>query len=126
VFFGAALLVLWAATAAFMWRNHVHDPFNALLEGSARYGHNPPGALGNGLILISVEMVLAAVLVRPWSRPTIGSASIGLLFAAPWALCSMLMTMHAGGIIAIHFLWTVVLALFFVVAVIVSARMKVS
>ena len=107
-----------------MWWNHLRDPFDPLLEGTARYGHNPPGALANGLVLITVELAVAVLLLRPWSRPSPGSTLIGLLLAAPWALCSMLMTMHAGGVIAIHFVWTAVLAVYFFVVVVLVARRK--
>lgn len=120
--YAISLVALWAATAVLMWRNHALDPFDPLVQGTARYGHNPEGGLRVGLIAIAIELVLAAAIVRPWSRPAVGRSVVGLLLAAPWAVLSMMMTMHAGGIVAIHFLWTVALSGYCLILIVIAAR----
>ena len=121
--FGAALLLLWAATAAMMWRSHVSDPFDPRLVGTARYGHNHAGALGQGLLAISIELGVALLLLRPWAaRAGVGRAGLGLLLALPWAMLSMMTSMHAGSIVALHFLWTAVLAIWFFALLVAEVR----
>ena len=41
---------------------------------------------------------------RSWRR-----SGLTLLLAAPWSAYSLLLTMHGGGVIALHLLWMLVL-----------------
>jgi hypothetical protein len=108
----AALPALWAITAALMVRDHVADAYDSTRTGTDSYGHNHDGALLQGLGLTLLELVIIYALLRPrtyersWSRP------LGALFLlVPWTGLSMIMTMHAGGIVALHFLWLASLVL---------------
>jgi hypothetical protein len=122
--FGGLLLLLWLATAATMWRDQVRDPYDASLVGTARYGHNHDGALRDGLVAASIELVLAIALFAPWAAPSVGRAVLGLLLAASWTLSSMMLSMHGGGVVAIHFLWMGALTLWFLALAIASGRVN--
>lgn len=120
--YSIALVAMWATTVALMVRSHLLDPFDPRRQGTAVYGHNPEGALRVGLTAITIELALAFLVIRPWLRPAVGRSTIGLLLAAPCAVLSMLMTMHAGGIVALHFLWMALLSVYCFVSIVVAAR----
>ena len=100
-----------------MVRDWIIDPYNSALAGAARYGHNHSGALGEGLAACFIELVLLVALLRPWSFDRSWGRALGALaLTLPWTVFSMVITMHAGGIVAIHFLW-----LCFVVVLLLAA-----
>jgi hypothetical protein len=109
------LVFLWLVTALLMVRDDANDPYSPDLEGSARYGHNHQGALWQTLLITLVELAILYAFLRPWSyRRSWGRAVAALALFLPLAAFSMLMTMHAGGILLIHFLWlAVVMVLLF-------------
>ena len=101
--------VAWALVAALMGQSWRSDPYDPGLTGTSAYGHNGEGALSTGLVLTGIEALVLLVALRPWSysarawwRPL-----TVLPLAIPWTLLSAVLTMHAGGIIAIHLLWLV-------------------
>jgi hypothetical protein len=76
-------------------------------EGTRAYGHNQFGALANGIMLTVLELVVLLAILRPWSYDrSWGRSLVAALLLLPVTAFSMLMTMHAGGIITLHFLWT--------------------
>jgi len=120
---GVVLLLLWLATAAAMWRSVVQDPYDASLVGTARYGHNDEHALRWGLTAIAIELLIAVAVLRPWRQArNAGPAAVALLLVVPWAMVSTIMSMHAGGVLALHWVWCVVLALYCFVQLIAAAR----
>jgi hypothetical protein len=115
-------LVLWAATVTLMVRDDRRDPFRAALEGTARYGHNHDGALTTGIVLATLEAVVLIGILRPWSYDrSWARAAVALVLWLPWTALSMVFTMHAGGVLLIHFLWLFALLCALVVTIIWSA-----
>jgi hypothetical protein len=100
------LAALGALTIALMVRNWVQDPFDPTLEGTARYGHNGDGTLLFGVGFVVVELAVLHVLLLPWKQGrSVGWTVLALLLLVPWGLFSALMSMHTGGIVALHFCW---------------------
>jgi apolipoprotein N-acyltransferase len=91
--------------------NALQDPYNPLLEGTRRYGHNHEGALRDGAVASLVELAVVYVVMQPWK--TGGRAwlrgLIALMAFVPWTLLSAVLTMHAGGVVMIHLLWLLAL-----------------
>ena len=105
-------VVLFVATLALMYLDWQGDPFDPTLEGTRRYGHNDEGVLGDMALLASAELVVLYLVLGPGSAGRgVGRAIAALLLFAPWTLFSMFMTMHAGGIVALHWLWLMVVDL---------------
>lgn len=115
------LLLLWAATVAAIVLNHLGDPYDETRIGTDAYGHNAPGTLGVVLGATFLELLLVIIILRPgsylrsWGRPL-----SGLVVLAPLIGLSLVMSMHAGGILLIHLLWLVVLAALCVLLVLIS------
>jgi len=104
--------LFWLLTAVLMSLNYSADPYSPSLEGASRYGHNHDGALTAGLSLTLVELFVVYAILRPssYQRSWIRSV-VALVVFVPWTACSVLMTMHAGGVIGLHCLWVVPLVL---------------
>ncbi|HEY0136057.1 MAG TPA: hypothetical protein VGB85_18350 [Nannocystis sp.] len=112
-------VVLGIATLAAMYMNWRGDPFDPTLEGTARYGHNHEGALSQIASLVLAELVVLYLVLAPGSAArSIGRAIAALLLFAPWTLFSLLLTMHAGGIAALHALWLMAVDLGIVVVLV--------
>lgn len=106
----AALPLLWIITAIAMVVNYLGDPYSPLREGTAAYGHNHAGALTDGLLFSLAELILVGLILRPWSyRQSWGRAVAAWVAFVPWTLMAMMMTMHAGGVLLIHFVWLLAL-----------------
>jgi hypothetical protein len=102
------LAFMWLVTAFLMVRDDLNDPYNPNLEGIASYGHNHQGALWQTMLITLLELAVLYAILRPWSyRRSWGRAVAALALFLPVAAFSMLMTMHAGGILSIHFFWLV-------------------
>lgn len=117
----AALVGLWAAATILALVDAAGDPFDPTLEGTARYGHNSEGILLKVLPMMAIELALALALLRPGSydRAWPRAAAAFVVFAA-WGLTSLVLTMHAGGVVVVHALWVVALALACLVALVWS------
>lgn len=113
----AGLPCLWLAIVVLMIQSHLDDPYNPALTGTAAYGHNHEGALLQGMIWTFTEVVIVSAILRPWTyRRNWGRALAALALLVPWTGLSLLLTMHAGGIVALHTLWLMLItALVFVV-----------
>lgn len=113
----AGLPCLWLAIVVLMIRSHLGDPYDPALTGTEAYGHNHEGALLQGVIWTFTELVIVSAILRPWTyRRSWGRALGALALLVPWTGLALLMTMHAGGIVALHALWLMlVTALVFVV-----------
>jgi len=115
------LLLLWAATVAAIVLDHLGDPYDETRVGTDAYGHNAPGALGVVLGATFLELLIFLIILRPgsylrsWGRPLAGLVVLG-----PLIWLSLLMSMHAGGILLIHLLWVLVLAALCVLLVLIS------
>lgn len=115
------LVGAWAATVILAIRDAALDPHDPSRIGTAQYGHNSEGVLAAVLPLTVVELAVALAILRPasyhaaWPR----AAAAFLVFAA-WSVASLLATMHAGGVVALHALWVMVLALGCLVAMLWS------
>lgn len=89
-----------------MVRSYLGDPPDPSREGTAAYGHNHAGALVDGLLWSASEVVILYAILRPWSyRRSWGRAAGALALLLPWTAMSMVLTMHAGGVVVLHFLW---------------------
>jgi hypothetical protein len=102
--FGTALPFLaWAATTAEMVRGWQRDPYNPALKGTASYFHNPPGALGWGILFATIDVVVLYAVLRPWSYDMSWRRALAaLLLFTPWALLNTFSLMHAGSVWATH------------------------
>lgn len=104
-------VALWLVTVVLAIRDYVGDPPDPTRLGTAAYGHNSEGVLTLVLPLTLVELGVALVLLRPQGRRSwlrVVAALVGFLL---WAAASLLMTMHAGGVLALHAAWVVALML---------------
>lgn len=117
-----ALAALWLPFAAWMSVNALQDPYDPLLEGTRRYGHNHQGALRDGIVTSLVELAVVYLVLQPWK--TSGRAwlrgVVALMAFIPWTLLSAVLTMHAGGVVTIHLLWLLAVDVVVVAIVVVS------
>jgi hypothetical protein len=122
------LAALWAVAAGAMALNSLRDPYDPAREGTQRYGHNHRGALGEGLVASLVEVAVLYVAVQPWRKD--GRTWLRVLAVlvplVPWTLFSGVLCMHAGGIVAIHFLWLLAVVLVLVGALTISGAAAVA
>lgn len=118
-------LFVFVAFAAWMVHDWRRDPYDPALTGTAAYGHNGEGALGTGLGLCAGELLAFYLLTCPFlvRRPRwfFVIPLVGLGALAAWTLLFMVLSMHAGGIIMIHFLWLLVLGALMLVETVISA-----
>lgn len=106
----AVFVALWAITAALMTRSYLQDPYDPSRTGTSAYGHNHQGALLHGLGLSLVELIVLLAVLRPWSYLRAWPRALGALaLLVPWTGLSALLTMHAGGVVALHLAWLLVL-----------------
>jgi hypothetical protein len=102
--------VLWLGAAVLMWRDWAHDPYDPALTGTDAYGHNAKGDLPRCLMLSLAELAAYYAFTWPWVRRRAGwlglAIALGAMATIPWSCMSTLMVMHAGGVLAIHALWT--------------------
>lgn len=118
----ALLPALWAATASLMARDWADDPYNPALTDTRRYGHNHEGALVDGLVITLIELAVLLAILRPWSYDrSWGRALVAVALLAPWALVSMVLSMHQGGVVVLHFAWIFAALVGLVVTFLVSA-----
>ncbi len=116
-----ALPALWGITASLMVRDYIRDPYDPALLGTSGYGHNHQGALAQGLVLTLVELVFVYAILRPPSYDRSWARALGaFLLLLPWTGVWMVLTMHTGGVITIHFLWLASLELLLFVLTIAS------
>ena len=96
----------WLVVLVFMVLNYQSDPFDPTLQGTAQYGHNHEGAIGDAIKSGLVELAVLYLVLRPWSyRHSAGRAALGLLVFLPWTFFSMILSLHAGGVVHLHLLW---------------------
>lgn len=106
-----ALPLFWLVAVIAMIAGYWSDPYSPLREGTRAYGHNHEGALTQGLLFVTVELIVVALIVRPWSyRQSWGRAVAAWVVFVPWTAMAMMLTMHAGNVLAIHFLWLLALS----------------
>lgn len=102
--------VLFVVTTALMYRNWLAEPYQPGRTGTAAYGHNHAGAFPEVAGWALVELVVLYGLLAPGSANAgVGRAAIALLLLVPWALASLMLTMHAGPVVALHALWVIAL-----------------
>jgi len=102
--FATALPFLaWTAVAAAMVRAWQRDPYNPSLKGTESYFHNPAGALGTGILFISIDVLVLYAVLRPWSYHLSWRRALGaLLLFTPWAVLNTFSLVHAGSVWATH------------------------
>ena len=98
-------------------QNRPTEEHNTVMHITQSYGHNQEGALWMGLLLLSVELLVFYRIIKPWSfDKSYERVAIAVSVFLLWAFVSLLMSMHAGGIFLLHFLWVfslIILALSF-------------
>ena len=100
------LPVLATGTVSWMALDWQQDPFDSTNTGTLAYGHNHDGALEMGLGLVTVELLVLLVILRPWSYNRNWERTLlALALLAPCVLTSGVLCLHAGGILIIHLLW---------------------
>jgi hypothetical protein len=88
-----------------------------------QYGANWPGDLRAALALLTVETLVLYAILRPWSyRASWQRSLLALLVVAPWALLSVIVTMHAGRILGLLAFWRLLLIPALAITVGVSAN----
>jgi hypothetical protein len=121
----APLPLLWLTTVILMVRSWAGDPYDPALEGTDRYGHNHDGALTDGVVFTVIELAVLLAILRPWSYDrSWGRSLVATMLLLPVTAFSMLMSMHAGGIIALHFTWLFLALVGVAIAFLVSAISK--
>jgi len=118
-------VALYAAVLSLMVMNWQRDPFDPALTGTASYGHNHDGALSQMALWALAELVVLHLVLAP-GAPAAGSwrAVAALLGFAVWTLFSLMITMHAGGIVGLHALWLMAVDLGIVVVLIARVRRR--
>jgi hypothetical protein len=118
-------VALYAAVVSLMVLNWQRDPFDPTLTGTASYGHNHDGALAEMALWALAELVVLHLVLAP-GAPAAGTwrAVAALLGFGVWTLFSLMITMHAGGIVALHALWLMAVDLGIVVVLIARARRR--
>jgi hypothetical protein len=95
-----------------MVHDYLIDPYDPSRTGTSAYGHNHQHALAHGLGVTLVELAVVYFILRPWSYRRSWLRPLGaLVLYLPWTAFSMLMTMHAGGVFILHFLWLLAVVL---------------
>ncbi len=101
-----ALLGLWLIALGLMIYSWLTDPADPTLTGTDAYGHNSEGSMRQMGLLSATELLILYAIIRPWSfHRSVGRLVLAVALLIPWAITSMAISMHAGGIVAIHFLW---------------------
>src|SRR5262245_8218170 len=117
----AVLLGMWLGTVLLMLQDYAGDPYDPLRTGTSAYGHNSQDILGTVLPLTVGEILFALIILRPRSyRASWGRAVLAFVVLFAWGLFSLAISMHAGGVVMLHGLWVVALALACLVAAIWS------
>jgi len=99
---GVPLFVYFAMAA-----DAATDVWDPAWEGTQTYGHNGPEGLRRGVQFLLIECAVLVGLLRPWSwKRSWIRAGIALVLWSPWALLSLMSSMHAGGVWVIHGMWT--------------------
>lgn len=102
---GSALPCLWLAAASLIYLNYrseradprPHEYYFA--QDTAR-----PAAVVLAVML--VEVVALTLVLRPWSyRRSWARALAALALLLPWTLVSMVVSMHAGSAVFLHWVW---------------------
>ena len=110
--------IVFLIFVVFMILDYIYDPFDASLEGIRVYGHNGEGVLYRAIPASFVELIIFYGIMRPSSwRWTIGRPLIALIPFAPWWVFSMFITMHAGGVVTLHFFWVTLVLGFILLAI---------
>jgi len=103
------VLSLWSGLFVYLiHRNYfVTDPFNPELTGTSRYGHNGEGDFRQYAVIISIEFLILAFVLLPfsfsrfyWIRPLILQSAFGF-----WFFMMAVAGMHGGGVHALHTLY---------------------
>jgi hypothetical protein len=99
----AVPFLVWVLVMAEMVRGWQRDPYDPALKGTDSYFHNPPGALGVGILFLSIDIAVLYAVLRPWSYHHSWPRALGaLLLFTPWAALNMFSLMHAGSVWATH------------------------
>ena len=112
------LPLAWAAGLLMVFWGRVgpSDP------AAQRFGANWPGDLRTALALLTIETLVLYAILRPWSyRASWKRSFLALLVVTPWALLSVVVTMHAGRILGLLAFWRLLLILPLAITVGVSA-----
>lgn len=103
-------VLLWGVFVALMASDAARDPFDPTRTGTGAYGHNGEGALGRVVPMTLIELAVTLIILQPWRPAYRGWRGAGLLaLLAPWALISVILMMHAGGVMTLHGVWMVAL-----------------
>jgi hypothetical protein len=120
------MALVWAVVVIAMTRDSIVDPYDATLVGTARYAHNSEGALVSGMAWSAIELLVLYAIVRPWSfRRSWLRLVAALVIFVPLCVIGLLMTMHAGGIFAIHAAWLLLIVAVLIVHLLVMFFAKV-
>ena len=110
--FRIGIFSLFAAlTAIFvvlMYRNYyIFDPYNPVLTGTARYGHNGEGEFSSYLLMMLVEFGVLNLVLLPFSFSRFYWIRCLILqfFFSGWLMLMAIAGMHSGGVNLLHTLW---------------------
>ena len=107
--------------AALFTFEYLTNPLEPALAGTARYGTTYAGELTQILGVTGAEILVAAVILRPWSyRRSWGRALLCALAFAPWLALWGALGLHAGPTTHAHTTWLLLFWLGLVTAAAVS------
>ena len=122
-----ALIGWWALTAYRMLLDMRHDPGPTGRVGDLPNLHNRPGDLQHYLIMSLTELVLVLLILRPWSFDRSWRRALMVLVPlVPWTLLHLLVLIHSGGVMVLHFFWLAGLLVAMLLLAIVSATSAIS
>jgi hypothetical protein len=96
----------WLVGVALMTQSYVRHPVDPALHGTAAYGTTYAGELRFILSVTAVEMLISAMILRPWSyyHSWVRALSVFVL-CTPWMLLWGALGLHAGPATHVHSIW---------------------
>ncbi len=111
---------LWLVAALFLYFNFRREQSRTQPHGHY-YADDSADSVLFVIAVMLVEVVVLYVILRPPSyRNSFARPVVALLLFLPWTLLSMVVSMHAGSAVFLHWMWLFVLDCALVVCAIVS------
>ena len=105
-----------------MTATYYANPHDPTLTGTDAYGHTQVGELARILKITAGELVIATLVLRPWSyRRSWVRVLAGLLLLTPWMLLWGVAGMHSGPTTHAHTSWLLLFWIGLAISGIVSA-----
>lgn len=114
------LLGLWLAATLFLYFNFRREQANPLPH-KHHFAEDSADSVLSVIVVMLIEVVVLYLILRPPSyRNSFARPLTALLLFLPWTLVSMMVSMHAGSAVFLHWMWLFMLDCALVVCALVS------